>query len=143
MQKNSSDEVIKAKGFQVVNDAGVVVAELMADQDGRPHFSLYNKDGRQQLGVFIDRRGEPHVTLFGDDMKTVITLGMGRFDEDGPSRPSLEIRDEDRTIELTTRTLLDWSSLKLEWKNNSMEIALAPDPFVVMDNEGKDRWWRP
>ncbi len=117
----------------------------MANKDGRPYFFLRHKDGSERLGIFIDRRGEPHITLFGGGMGTVITLGMDRFDGTDLSRPSLEIHDEDRMIRLSTRTVgpavgPGSPGLKLECQNNSIEIALDPGPFIVMDKEGKA--WR-
>ena len=144
MSNNPPNEVVRAKAFQVVNDDGAVVAELMANEDGRPYFFLRHKDGSERLAIFIDRQGEPHIMIIGGDMETVITLGMDRFDGTDLSRPSIEIHDEDRFIRLSTRRGGPGSpGLKLEWRNNSIEIGLDPGPFMFMDKEGKDRRWKP
>ena len=144
MSNNPPNEVVRAKSFQVVNDDGAVVAELKANEDGRPYFFLRHEDGSDRLAIFIDRRGEPHIMISGGDMETVITLGMERFDGTDQSRPSIVIQDKDRFIRLSTRKPgPDSPGLELEWQNNSLEIGLAPRPFLAMNNEGKTRWWKP
>ena len=144
MSNNPPNEVVRAKAFQVVNDDGAVVAELKANEDGRPYFFLRHEDGSERLAIFIDRRGEPHITIIGGDMETGITLGMERSDGTDQSRPSIEIQDKDRFISLSTRRTGPSSpGLKLEWRNNSLEIGLAPGPFLAMNNERKTRWWKP
>ena len=152
MSQNLPDEVVRAKAFEVVNDDGVVVARLYADQDGRPHFTLYTRDGSDRLGMFIDRRGEPHIVLSGQNPSARITIGMSNLG-DGKSSPTLTLRDAETIvgsvgsgaeINLTTRAPgRRWAVVELECQDNSICIALGPKPFMVMGKEGKDRWWRP
>lgn len=86
-------DVVKAKSFQLVNDAGQTISELSMDRDGDPmlvmndragkcRFVLYQMDGQVRL-EFVDRNGNARLFLGeSDDGRPMLQM----VDRDGKRR---------------------------------------------------------
>lgn len=84
----SSSDVVRASRFELLNDAGTVVATWEAESNGGVRLNLlHNQRTRVALGTLPD--GRPFLRMDGQDGKNRISLDMNQGD-----KPVLVLSDE-------------------------------------------------
>ena len=69
-------EVVRAKSFELVNDAGETRAMLAVDDDGQPGLGLFDRNGNYRLALFQSNDGGSGLVLLDQGGQQRLRLGI-------------------------------------------------------------------
>ena len=89
-------DVVRAKSFQLVNDAGQTRAELSLDQDGDSVLRMIDRDGKTRFEIWSSTGSAPFLLrMFDQHQQPRINLRLS-----SSGAPGLEIRDRSGDVRL-------------------------------------------
>lgn len=88
-------DVVRAKSFELVNDAGALRARLTVDDDGEPQLTMLDKNGNYRLALFQEDDGTPGLVLLDQNGKHRLRLGTS-----DSGSPYLDINDRNNNTRL-------------------------------------------
>ena len=88
-------DVVRAKSFQLVNDAGQTRAELALDADGDPALVMNDQNGKRRFGIYQQADGSQQLVI--GDQNGDVRLLVGESDDGGPM---LYMTDQDGSCRL-------------------------------------------
>ena len=88
-------DVVRAKSFQLVNDAGQTRAELALDADGDPALVMNDRNGKRRFGIYQQADGSQQLVI--GDQSGDVRLLVGESDDGGPM---LYMTDQDGSCRL-------------------------------------------
>ena len=74
----SVDDVIRAKSFRLVNDAGRTRAELSLDEAGNPMLVMNDRSGSCRFELFQRRSGRQQLVIYDQNGNTRLVVGESR-----------------------------------------------------------------